>query len=110
MNDNKKKKPLVYYYAFVAIVLVLLNLVLRPVLQQAQIEEVPYSTFIQQTTDDKIDEVTIESSQITYKLKDGDTLRLVLYTTDFEITVRDNTDYQLTLDLAQSSLEIPYQK
>ena len=74
MNDNKKKKPLVYYYAFVAIVLVLLNLVLRPVLQQAQIEEVPYSTFIQQTTDDKIDEVTIESSQITYKLKDGDTL------------------------------------
>ena len=74
MNDNKKKKPLMYYYAFVAIVLVLLNLVLRPVLQQAQIEEVPYSTFIQQTTDDKIDEVTIESSQITYKLKDGDTV------------------------------------
>ena len=74
MNDNKKKKPLVYYYAFVAIVLVLLNLVLRPVIQQAQIEEVPYSTFIQQTTDDKIDEVTIESSQITYKLKDGDTV------------------------------------
>ena len=74
MNDNKKKKPLVYYYAFVAIVLVLLNLVLRPVIQQAQIEEVPYSTFIQQTTDDKIDEVTIDSSQITYKLKDGDTV------------------------------------
>ena len=74
MNDNKKKKPLMYYYAFVAIVLVLLNLVLRPVLQQAQIEEVPYSTFIQQTTDDKIDEVTIDSSQITYKLKDGDTV------------------------------------
>ena len=74
MNDNKKKKPLLYYYAFVAIVLVLLNLVLRPVIQQAQIEEVPYSTFIQQTTDDKIDEVTIESSQITYKLKDGDTV------------------------------------
>ena len=74
MNDNKKKKPLMYYYAFVAIALVLLNLVLRPVIQQAQIEEVPYSTFIQQTTDDKIDEVTIESSQITYKLKDGDTV------------------------------------
>ena len=74
MNDNKKKKPLMYYYSFVAIALVLLNLVLRPVIQQAQIEEVPYSTFIQQTTDDKIDEVTIDSSQITYKLKDGDTV------------------------------------
>ncbi|RSI66230.1 Xaa-Pro dipeptidyl-peptidase [Streptococcus oralis] len=42
-----------------------------------------------------------------YKLKKGDTLRLVLYTTDFEITVRDNTDYHLTVDLTQSSITIP---
>ena len=91
MNDNKKKKPLVYYYAFVAIVLVLLNLVLRPVLQQAQIEEVPYSTFIQQTTDDKIDEVTIESSQITYKLKDGDTVYSTLKVNDPDLVDRLET-------------------
>ena len=88
MNDNKKKKPLVYYYAFVAIVLVLLNLVLRPVLQQAQIEEVPYSTFIQQTTDDKIGEVTIESSQITYKLKDGDTVYSTVKVNDPDLVDR----------------------
>ena len=88
MNDNKKKKPLLYYYAFVAIVLVLLNLVLRPVLQQAQIEEVPYSTFIQQTTDDKIDEVTIESSQITYKLKDGDTVYSTVKVNDPDLVDR----------------------
>lgn len=88
MNDNKKKKPLVYYYAFVAIVLVLLNLVLRPVLQQAQIEEVPYSTFIQQTTDDKIDEVTIDSSQITYKLKDGDTVYSTVKVNDPDLVDR----------------------
>ena len=42
-----------------------------------------------------------------YKLKKGDTLRLVLYTTDFEITIRDNTDYHLTVDLTQSSITIP---
>ena len=42
-----------------------------------------------------------------YKLEKGATLRLVLYTTDFEITVRDQTDYQLTMDLAQSSLHLP---
>ncbi|MBF1724082.1 MAG: Xaa-Pro dipeptidyl-peptidase [Streptococcus sp.] len=42
-----------------------------------------------------------------YKLEKGSTLRLVLYTTDFEITVRDQTDYQLTIDLAQSSLHLP---
>ena len=42
-----------------------------------------------------------------YKLEKGATLRLVLYTTDYEITVRDQTDYQLTIDLAQSSLHLP---
>ena len=42
-----------------------------------------------------------------YKLEKGATLRLILYTTDFEITVRDQTNYQLTIDLAQSSLHLP---
>lgn len=52
----------------------------------------------------------LELQSTIYKLKEGDTLRLVLYTTDFEITIRDNTDYQLTVDLAQSSLILPCQK
>ena len=52
----------------------------------------------------------LEFQPTIYKLKEGDTLRLVLYTTDFEITIRDNTDYDLTVDLAQSSLILPCQK
>ena len=52
----------------------------------------------------------LELQPTIYKLKEGDTLRLVLYTTDFEITIRDNTDYQLTVDLAQSSLILPCQR
>ena len=52
----------------------------------------------------------LELQPTIYKLKEGDTLRLVLYTTDFEITIRDNTDYQLTVDLPQSSLILPCQK
>lgn len=52
----------------------------------------------------------LEFQPTIYKLKEGDTLRLVLYTTDFEITIRDNTDYQLTVDLAQSNLILPCQK
>ena len=52
----------------------------------------------------------LELQPTIYKLKEGDTLRLVLYTTDFEITIRDNTDYHLTVDLAQSSLILPCQK
>lgn len=54
-------------------------------------------------------EFQFELQPTIYKLKEGDTVRLVLYTTDFEITVRDNTDYHLTVDLAHSSLVIPCQ-
>lgn len=54
-------------------------------------------------------DVQFELQPTIYKLKEGDTLRLVLYTTDFEITIRDNTDYHLTVDLEQSTLIIPCQ-
>ena len=49
----------------------------------------------------------LELQPTIYKLTEGDTLRLVLYTTDFEITIRDNTDYHLTVDLSQSTITIP---
>lgn len=52
-------------------------------------------------------EFDFELQPTIYKLEKGATLRLVLYTTDFEITVRDQTDYQLTVDLTQSSLSLP---
>ena len=55
-------------------------------------------------------DIQFELQPTIYKLKEGDTLRLVLYTTDFEITIRDNTDYHLTVDLEQSSLILPCQK
>ena len=55
-------------------------------------------------------DVQFELQPTIYKLKEGDTLRLVLYTTDFEITIRDNTAYHLTVDLEQSSLILPCQK
>ncbi|MGT2923854.1 Xaa-Pro dipeptidyl-peptidase [Streptococcus caviae] len=43
-----------------------------------------------------------------YQLQKGDTLRVILYTTDFEHTIRDNSNYALTVDLAESSLDIPH--
>ena len=65
---------------------------------------------IEEVKPDKWMEFQFELQPTIYKLRKDDTIRLVLYTTDFEITVRDNTDYQLTVDLATSSLEIPYQQ
>lgn len=43
-----------------------------------------------------------------YRLKKHDKLRLVLYTTDFEHTIRDNSSYSLTVDLKASCLDIPH--
>ncbi|MGT2756014.1 Xaa-Pro dipeptidyl-peptidase [Streptococcus ovuberis] len=52
-------------------------------------------------------EVSFELQPTIYKLKEGDTLRLVIYTTDFEHTIRDNGDWTIDLDLDQSSLQLP---
>ena len=64
---------------------------------------------IKEVTPNEWIEFQLELQPTIYKLQQGDTLRLVLYTTDFEITVRDNSDYQLTVDLSQSSMEVPVQ-
>ena len=64
---------------------------------------------IKEVTPNEWMEFQLELQPTIYKLQRGDTLRLVLYTTDFEITVRDNSDYQLTVDLSQSSMEVPVQ-
>ena len=62
---------------------------------------------VEEVTPDRWMECSFELQPTIYKMKEGDQLRLVLYTTDFEHTVRDKTDYQLTVDLEQSSLYLP---
>ena len=52
-------------------------------------------------------ELSFELQPTIYKMAKGAKLRLVLYTTDFEHTVRDTTDYKLTIDLEKSSLDLP---
>lgn len=44
-----------------------------------------------------------------YRLKKGDTLRLILYTTDFENTIRDNGEWTISVDLEHSQLVLPAQ-
>lgn len=65
---------------------------------------------IEEVKPDEWMEFQFELQPTIYKLQKDNTLRLVLYTTDFEITIRDNTNYHLTVDLAQSNLEIPFQR
>lgn len=64
---------------------------------------------IEEVTADEWMDFTWELQPSIYKLAKGSTLRIVLYTTDFEVTIRDNSDWTITIDLEQSSLELPIQ-
>ena len=64
------KKPLAIYYAIVLAVLLQLNLVLLPWMEERQIKEVDYGTFMTMTEEKNIGRVDIESNQIIFTDKD----------------------------------------
>ena len=60
MNEVKPpKKPIIYYYCIVMLVLVLFNLLAMPLLSKAQIKEVDYGTFVTMTKSGEVGEVEI---------------------------------------------------
>ena len=72
MNEVKTpKKPLIYYYGIVLIVLMLINLFVVPHLARMQIKEVDYGTFIQMTEQKQIGEVEVSDNEIVFTSKDG---------------------------------------
>ena len=64
------RKPLAIYYAIVLLMLLLLNLVLLPWMEERQIKEVEYGTFMTMTEEKNIGRVDIESNQIIFTDKD----------------------------------------
>ena len=64
------RKPLAIYYAIVLLMLLLLNLVLLPWMEERQIKEVDYGTFMTMTDEKNIGRVDIESNQIIFTDKD----------------------------------------
>ncbi len=62
MNEVKRpKKPLLFYYTIVMLVILLGNLVLMPWMQQRQVREVDYSKFISMTEKKQIGKVEIKA-------------------------------------------------
>ena len=64
------RKPLAIYYAIVLLMLLLLNLVLLPWMEERQIKEVDYGTFMTMTEEKNIGRVDIESNPIIFTDKD----------------------------------------
>ncbi len=64
------KKPLIYYYGIVLIVIVLFNLFVTPIIQKHQVTEVDYGKFMAMIEDKSIEAVEVEDSQIIFTDKD----------------------------------------
>lgn len=71
MKEIKKpKKPLIYYYSIVLIVLLLFNVLAMPWLMERQIKSVDYNTFISMTEEKDIGQVQISTQDNTITFTD----------------------------------------
>ena len=68
------KKPLIYYYGIVLLILFLFNLLVTPLLMQRQITEVDYGTFMSMIEEKNIGNVEVDSSRILFTDKDNTVL------------------------------------
>ena len=64
------KKPLIYYYGVVLLVLLVFNLVITPLLLKQEVAEVDYGTFMSMTESKNIGQVQVEDQQIVFTDKD----------------------------------------
>ena len=73
MNEVKEpnKKPLLYYYFLVLLMIFLFNFLVFPQMVAPRVREIDYGTFMTMTEEHKIDQVQLESNQIVFSDKDG---------------------------------------
>ena len=72
MNEVKEpRKQMIMYMLIVVVVLIILNSVIMPYLSRASVTETDYNTFITMTEEDKVKEVEITTTQITFTDKEG---------------------------------------
>lgn len=76
MNLNEKKpvkRPLIFYYLIVFVVLILLNILVVPAMRERSILETTYSDFLDSIENKEVKEVELEDSVIYYTVeKDGE--------------------------------------
>ena len=64
------RKPLLYYYGVVLLVLLVFNLFITPLLLKEEVTEVDYGTFMSMTENKNIGQVQVEDQQIVFTDKD----------------------------------------
>ena len=67
------KKPLIFYYGIVLLLIVLFNLIISPILMERQVMQVDYGTFMKMIEEKNIGEVEVGNSEIVFTDKDNKT-------------------------------------
>ncbi len=68
------KKPLIYYYGIVLLIILLFNLIITPMLARAQVVEVDYGTFMDMIDEQNIGTVQVEGNEIIFTDKNSTTV------------------------------------
>ena len=72
-DDNKSpRKPFIYYYLIVMIVMILFNALMVPWIQSRTIIEVPYSTFLEKVEAGQVTDVAKTDSEIQFIADTGE--------------------------------------
>ena len=66
------KKPLIYYYAMVLLVILLFNMIISPMIANVSVKEVDYGTFMKMTEAKNIGKVEIDDSEIVFTDKSNE--------------------------------------
>lgn len=84
------KKPLIYYYGIVVLILLLLNFLAIPWLNQRQIQQVDYGTFVEMAENKELGKVEVqqEDNQILFTDKDNTAIYKTGMMPDQELTQR----------------------
>ena len=82
------KKPLLYYYGIVLLIILLFNLLVTPLLTQSQVMEVSYDTFMDMIDEKNIGIVQVEDTQILFTDKEGTAIYMTTPMEDSTLTLR----------------------
>ena len=87
---KRPKKPLMFYYTIVLIILILFNIIAMPYIKEKQIKDVDYGTFISMTEKKEIKKVELQQQDntILFTGKDGKTIYKTAMVNDPELTKR----------------------
>lgn len=66
VEDPKNRKPFIYYYIVVLVIMMALNFLVVPFIKEGQIKQVDYGTFMTMTEKGEISKVDIQTNQIVF--------------------------------------------